>query len=209
MLIASIGEPLCADTVIFDNGVGGAASLTNGVVSDDDRPYYSFDDFTITDDLTLTAIAWTGVYAFQNTEPSTDDFRFEIREPGTGGNPGALIYSDTVGNAVNRVDSGVNLFRFDVYEYSAEISEFNISAGDYWLSIINDTTGEGDDWFWGSSSGGNSRSTSNFINFTVFNQNHDFQVSGHMPEPSGALLIFATTWTIMARRRRIVRRTAM
>ncbi len=191
-----------AEFIVFNNGVGGAGGIANAYLSDDDRPLSQFDDFSSATATSFNRIRWTGAYAFQNTPPASDDFRIEIRRARNNGNPGAVLYSHTVGNA-NRVDSGVDIFGFDVFSYKADIPEFSLTAGTtYWLGVINNTTGEFDNWYWGTQAGGNSRGTSNGSSYTAYNQNHDFTLV-HMPEPSStAGTVLTLCWLTFRRKRK-------
>lgn len=191
-----------AEFIVFDNGVGGAGGIANAYLSDDDRPLSQFDDFSSATATSVDRIRWTGAYAFQNTPPANDDFRVEIRQARNNGNPGAVLYSHTIGNA-NRVDSGVDIFGFDVFSYEADIPEFSLTAGTtYWLGVINNTTGEFDNWYWGTQTGGNSRGTSNGSSYTAFNQRHDFTLV-QTPEPSSAAVTLLTLgWLTFRRKRR-------
>jgi PEP-CTERM motif len=68
-----------------------------------------------------------------------------------GGVPGVNPVNEfVVGNTVGRVDTGETQFDFyKVFSYSANIPPLTLSANTtYWLSILNDTTADTDDW-WG------------------------------------------------------------
>jgi hypothetical protein len=45
------------------------------------------------------------------------------------------------GSAVNRADTGVDLFGLDLFSYAVDIAPLTLAAGTtFWLSIFNDTS---------------------------------------------------------------------
>ncbi len=137
--------------VVHDNG----APLVYSSVSDVDGSGRAADNFTLTGSATITNITWSGLYYSSNTPTEPDDFtlRFYTDSAGLPDNAG-LIGIYTPGNAVNRVDSGVNgAGGLDIFNYSVDITPLMLSAGIYWISIVNDTTADTDDnWLWSLSS---------------------------------------------------------
>jgi hypothetical protein len=106
------------------------------------------DDFSIAANDTARSVSWRGAYAFDNSAPAVDDF--EIRfYANAAGEPGALLQTFAVGNAVSRTLVGP-LLGFTEYGYSANLGTgFDIAAGTtYWLVIANDTAGDNDNWYW-------------------------------------------------------------
>jgi hypothetical protein len=71
-------------------------------------------------------------------------FNFVLGVPAT-----TPFYSAAVGD-VGRTDTGLDsAFGGDIYSYEAVIPEAALAAGQYLLSIVNDTTADADDdWFW-------------------------------------------------------------
>ncbi len=125
----------------------------NGYFSDVDYPQYMADDFIASNSGNLNIINWTGMYAFDDTPPVSDNFTINIYSDNSG--PDALLFSQNIGNTVNRKIEAFKVSGFNVHSYSASIN-FNVTQGTtYWLSIYTNTTGEGDNWAWTSKSSGN------------------------------------------------------
>ena len=206
-MVLAFGSLSATAQVVYDNGVGGAAGVSDGFSSDDDVTIYGADDFVLTTSASLTGVRWTGLYAFLNTPPLVDDFTIDIYADG-GGLPGPLLGSTHVGNLVNRVDSGFDepLFGFDIYEYSASIDPFNAIAGNtYWLVVRGNTVGEDDDWLWGIVNGGGNSAESDDSGASWFSAGHqmDFQLLGTaVPEPSGVGMAAFLLGGFLLRRRR-------
>jgi hypothetical protein len=106
------------------------------------------DDFSMAANDTARSVSWHGAYAFDNSAPAVD--AFEIRfYADAAGEPGALLQTFAVGNAVSRTEVGV-LGIFTEYGYTANLGVgFGVAAGTtYWLAIANDTVGDNDNWYW-------------------------------------------------------------
>ncbi|MEL6356637.1 MAG: hypothetical protein AAFQ37_06840, partial [Bacteroidota bacterium] len=166
------------ETLIFDNGVS-LDEVNEAIRSDDDVSDYAADDFSFSESGTISSVSWSGAYAFDNTPPATDDFTIRIYTD-DGGSVGTLLYSEAVGNAVNRVMEVEDLFGFDVYSYNAAIN-FAVSAGTtYWLVIYSNTINEADNWFWSlrDGGGGNALFSENLSSWrTNVIGEHDFELS--------------------------------
>lgn len=179
-------EPAIAQ-LVYDNNAGGAAGIDDATLSDRDSGIYSSDDFTIPVTTTIVRIEWTGVYALDGTPPSLDDYQIRIQAD-SGSGPGAVLSTTLAGNAVNRIDSGIDLLGLDVFNYSADILPFTAAAGtNYWLVIFNNTSGDaGDDWFWGSRFLLGNSTVSNDFGATWSAAGHriDFRLFSAIPEPS-------------------------
>ena len=138
--------------VVHDNGPPTVFSSE----SDLDGVSRAADHFTLASSATISNITWSGVYFSSNTPTEPDDFtiRFYHDNAGLPDNSGLIGSAYTPGNAVNRVDSGNNgAGGQDIFNYSVDITPLMLSAGTYWLSIINDTTADTDDnWTWSFSS---------------------------------------------------------
>lgn len=145
--------PATAATVIYDNG---SADGSRGWWSDLDGALQPFqqiaDNFVLgAGSNTLTDISWSGSYYSSSTPTAADNFVIRIFSD-LGGVPDINpIYSFNVGNAVNRIDSGIDdtTWSIDIYNYSASVPSTTLTAGaTYWLSVVNDTSGHTDDWLW-------------------------------------------------------------
>lgn len=145
--------PANAATVVYDNG---SADGSRGWWSDFDGTLQPFqqiaDGFVLgAGSNTISGVNWSGSYYSTNTPTAADNFVIRIFGD-SGGVPDVNpIYSFNVGNAVNRMDSGIDdaTWNIDIYNYSAAITSTTLVAGtSYWLSVVNDTTGSTDDWLW-------------------------------------------------------------
>lgn len=143
--------------VIYDNGAG---TVDSSFESDSDTTgffgaQFMADDFVLQQGATtITDIHWTGLYFPSSIPPSTDDFTIQVYA-NSGGSPATSpLDTFSVGNAVNRTDTGTSCCGgfgagFERFSYSAVISPLSLTAGTaYWLSIFNDSTGTDDNWFW-------------------------------------------------------------
>ncbi|WP_350131935.1 FxDxF family PEP-CTERM protein [Nitrosomonas sp.] len=150
--LSSIGwvAPAAAAGINYDNG---GPDGSRGWWSDFDGVNQQMaDNFVlIAGSSTLTGVNWSGSYYSTNSPAATDNFLIRIFGD-LGGVPDINpIYSFSVGNAVNRVDSGIDdaTFSIDIYNYSAAIPSTTLVAGTtYWLSVVNNTSGFTDDWLW-------------------------------------------------------------
>jgi hypothetical protein len=147
VLFATIARPAVASTIFFN----GTPDNVNAFGSDIASGFASADDFILGAGAnTITDLHWFGAYAFANTAPAADDFTIRLYQ-NTGGAPDvAPIIAVNIGNAT-RVATGGAIFGFDVYEYFAFVAPITLSPGVYWLSIVNDTGADDDDWFWATS----------------------------------------------------------
>ncbi len=149
MVLASTG--MAHAGTIYDNG---AAIDQFSVFSDFDTPFSVADDFTLdAGSNTITDIHWWGIYAFGDLAP-TDDFTISIYEEIAGLPALTSLVDYSVGDAVNRTDTGMTTQSgaFTLYEYSVDISPLVLSANTtYYLSIVNSTPGSSDDWAWSTS----------------------------------------------------------
>ncbi len=201
---ATLGSSCWADIVVYDNGAGGSSGIDNGIVSDPDFPSLQADDFVLASTEFITSLSWTGAYAFDNTPPAIDNFTISFYLDDGAGSPGVLQSSFNVG-AVSRVDSGSDLFGFDIFEYSSSISGQNITGGQtYWVTVSNDTTGEPDNWFWGVgfNNGNSLSSVDGGASWTAAGHQQDFRLSV-IPEPStlGIAGLLAVGYVLRRRRR--------
>ena len=185
-LLLTISCSLNAQTVVFDNGAGGAAGMDDGLLSDSDpipqigNLELAADDFSVAADTFITNVEWAGVYAFANS-PAVDDFEIRIYAD-NGGPSGTPLASFGVGNNVNRMLTAFNFQGFfNIYSYSAEIG-FEATAGvTYWLSIDGQTFADTDDaWFWGSlSTTGNANTSADLGNsWNEFGQSATMVLTG-------------------------------
>ena len=162
--------------------------------------YRVADDFTIGGAETIRSVIWRGMYYASGTPQAVDAFTLNFYAD-AGGGVGALLGSFNVGNAVNRVDTGLDFdSNVDFYEYTADLGAgMSLGSGTYWLSVFNDTTADTDDgWYWGTltSSGNNRLSSDGGVNFSANLMTSYFILDnagqgggGTVPEPTTLLLV--------------------
>ena len=150
LLGIAAGTPAMAG-IIFNNG---APDLSNGWASDFSFPSQQADDFSLAPGAeTIRDVHWWGLYAFSNTPTAPDNFTIRIFAD-NGGVPAVnSLFNFNLGD-VGRMDTGDNIFVFDVYKYSVDIPDTTLVPNTpYWLSIVNNTAADTDDiWFWATSS---------------------------------------------------------
>lgn len=136
--------PAAAD-VIYDNGI---PDLSGGYFSDFDFPQQVADDFILQPGATvITDVHWWGVYAYSDT-PAADNFTIRIFAD-TGGSPNSDPFFEVSGIDGNRAATGLIAGPYDLYQYSVDINPIALAANTtYWLSIVNDTANDVDDWGW-------------------------------------------------------------
>lgn len=148
VVTAFVGLTPASAAVVYDNG---GPDGSRGWWSDFKIGQQMSDGFVLgAGNNTISGVNWSGSYYSNNTPTGTDNFTIRIFSGAAspGANP---LYSFNVGNAVNRVDSGIDdaTWALDIYNYSASIAPTTLVAGtQYWLSVVNDTTGQTSDWLW-------------------------------------------------------------
>ena len=137
-----------AAALVFDSGVD--ASLANGAVFSDvgmPAPVQRIAGRAVLSDAArVTGLAWTGRYSPAGAAPAPDDFTLEIYDDGgVGGRPGALFA--TVDLSSTRT-AATGLGNSVHYVYEAWFAGIDLAADTWWISIVNDTTGDDADWAW-------------------------------------------------------------
>jgi hypothetical protein len=151
VMLALIGGNLANGDVIFDNGVpdlGNAGrSDFNGVPN---SVAQMADDFSLAPGQSeVTDAHWWGIYHDASTPSVPDAFTIRIFED-SGGVPEASPLVSLAIGSVSRSPTGDTIAESDVYAYSAQFAPISLLANTtYWLSIVNDTSGDDDDnWYW-------------------------------------------------------------
>ncbi|MGE0486234.1 MAG: hypothetical protein AB7Q81_18945 [Gammaproteobacteria bacterium] len=195
-IVLTLATSAHANPIIFDN----MAVVDFGFGSDYDFGGGQFiaDDFTLQAGAnTITDIHWTGFYGTADTPLANDDFDIFIYAD-AGGIPdvGNVVLSLTGITNANRTDTGIDVsvgIPFDLYAYAIDITPLTLTANTtYWLSIVNDTTADLDDWWaWGTDSQGSGiASSNNQVTWNVSTRAADFQLTGQaIPEPAGVALL--------------------
>lgn len=202
-----IAQPLAAETVIYDNGAGGASGINGLQLSDADAPQATIlaDNFTLGQAATVTGFRWTGAY--QDNVPANDSFAIVIHSDANGLPGQVLSVSFIDPNDLLRVDSGIDLFEpntqagGDVYDYSTSVSGLALDGSTtYWLSIVNNTS---NGWMWGNI-GSNSTSAVSSTGGQTWSQqfnSNDFRLTS-VPEPSLAAFSSLIGGVALLRRKR-------
>ena len=142
--------------VITDASFPVTSNVTSGYVSDFDAFFANqqASQFTLGSSESVNAIRWWGDYDDSNVGALTDDFtiRFFL-EDGVTGNPLTTPFQEYTGISTSRTDSGFLNTALSpdavVYEYVFNLpSTLNLTAGDYWISIVNDIPTNNDNWAW-------------------------------------------------------------
>jgi len=155
-LVAVLLSPMAANAdIIYDNGgpdIPGASgtsdldSISSGGIFQEVA-----DDFTLASTTAIGGINWWGAYTPNNQSGAVpDDFSIRVLD-----DLFALVADINVGS-VSRFDTGLdNFLGLDVYGYEATFSPITLTSGQYWLSIVNNTVGdgEGERWSWQSTAG--------------------------------------------------------
>jgi hypothetical protein len=157
ILAASLTSVVTAAT-LYDNGAPDNVNAfrsdfasNNGGPSSTDTQQVS-DDFSLAGPSTVNSVGWWGLYAFQDTSvPLTDNFTIRIFADAAGMPSTAPLFQFAVGNSVNRVDTGIQIQGFEQFSYTATLPATLLGAGSYWLSVLNNSTGQTNDWFWSTS----------------------------------------------------------
>lgn len=112
------------------------------------------DDFTLSSDSEIQQVKWAGFYSFGPDELATDNFSVRIFDivNGVPLDTPRIEYSNI---QVSRGDFGFGFSVGAMYSYIYTLATpLTLNAGNYFLSIINNTSTDDDDWAWAQSSYG-------------------------------------------------------
>jgi hypothetical protein len=137
-----------AAQIVYDNGT---PNTEGGFLSDNDGGVRFADDFRFGAPTQFNGIRFWGFYSPSDTPPVNDAFTVVFYGNG-GGLPdsGNILSTHVIGN-VGRTDTGddTNGGLLDIYVYEAPLGNITLPAGQYWVSVYNNTPGDVDDnWAW-------------------------------------------------------------
>ena len=105
------------------------------------------DNFALSSRSVVQSVLWSGGYAFGDDLLATDNFSVRIFDL-SNGVPLAVPRLDYSNIQVSRSDLGGGLHRYR-YDLSTPVT---LASGNYFLSVVNNTPTDPDDWFWAGSS---------------------------------------------------------
>lgn len=124
----------------------------------DDQRAKTFDNFSLSQDASITQLLWTGNFnnPFLPSFTPTVNFNVEIYEDSNGPNLGALVYSGGVSHTETVIPDELQQNGGSVLSYQTNgLTPFSLSAGDYWLAIyaaqnfsVADPGDEEPSWAW-------------------------------------------------------------
>jgi hypothetical protein len=127
-------------------------TIENSHYSDFDVPQITYTLISLAGASTIHDVTWRGSYILGDEQPAAvDNFRIALFQ-NAGGSVGTTVADVSAFNAVNRVSTGTEAFGRTVFEYSFDLNA-SVSAGSYWLAIINSTGSASSNWVWTGGSG--------------------------------------------------------
>lgn len=111
------------------------------------------DNFVLSASATITDLRWWGSY----DGVDTDNFLVRILS-NSAGSPGTISQT-YINPVVTRSSTSLtDIAGSDVYQYDLDVLDFGLTAGTYYVSVMNDTTTA--NWYWLFGTGGDSQSWS-------------------------------------------------
>jgi hypothetical protein len=134
--------------VIIGSGEGNGSF---GLLSDFDGQYFSGQqqigyEFIIHETVEVDQIDWNGQY-FPEGQPSKDKFSLRIFKM-VEGVPETTPKIEVQLREVRPTKTNIERFSHPVFNYVGSVMPFQLEAGRYLLSIVNNTQGIMDDWLW-------------------------------------------------------------
>ena len=192
-----------AASVIFDSEVL-LEDVTDAIKPDFDASAFfggqslirAANEFSLDEKTVVGSLSFTGLYANANTpEADIDNFSVYVYQY-SGGDVGALAHTLAITRA-SRTDTGLDFInQYDIYSYNLDVVDLELAAGDYFLSLVNDTSSDVDDsWFWTLEFDrqGAAGSFDSGANWSALNSRMDFTIFGAdmtpVPLPAGLPLM--------------------
>jgi len=145
LILTLLMAPLASAATLYSNGV---PDLVDGWFSDTDAGKVQLDTLSLSSPGTVRSVQWWGGYCCAGGQ-SADTFTIQFYSD-VAGVPGAVFQTYAV--APTLVDTGNTVAGFEVFQYTADVPDTLLSAGNYWISIFNDTTADpANNWFWATS----------------------------------------------------------
>lgn len=144
----SVNAP-SADPILFDGSIAPGDVNDLGANDSDAGGQRLAEDFSFPDPVIVTSITFLGGY-FPTSTPQTDSFTLTIYKDNMGlPDPLSIVTQIALAN-LDRTDTGTDVFGIDLYTYTASFAGVSLLGGTrYWLTIVNNTTGDTDDnWAW-------------------------------------------------------------
>jgi PEP-CTERM motif len=140
--------------IIYDSGVPPALVVNAGTADSGTFSIADGSSFTLGSTSIINEVQWSGIYdsgySFQ-PPPATDDFTIQFFDFSSVTPDDSPLFSYSVGNAVNRTETGLKLSLFglpsvNIYTFNAAIPNTSLAAGRYLVSIVDDTSRAGFSW---------------------------------------------------------------
>ena len=155
MLLAAVAViapgPHAGASVVYDNG---PVNPVLGPFSDPDATLVAGDDFTLATAAIITDVHWFGLYSpFDTRTATTDNFTIRLFTMASSVPAQTPFFSENVGSvATTEFTTVIDEQEFHYFGYSAFIPVTPLAAGQYLLSIVNNTSADANDnWVWLSS----------------------------------------------------------
>ena len=153
LVLIALGPQAAGAAELYDNG---PCCIDEAVFSDEERGVWHADDAALDAATTIGGIRFYGLYVdpegvlVTNSVPDEDAFTLRVFSDDAG-LPGSLIGQSSLTGM--RTDTGEAFastqIRWHRYEMALD-TPISVTAGVYWISVVNDTTADADDdWAWG------------------------------------------------------------
>lgn len=134
----------------------------DAVQSDFSASFQMGDDFLLGAPAVLRDVHWSGIYHGPSDADgvSSDDFTIRLHTIAGTTPSDSHFYEAHVGNNVNRQDGGFTVLIGATgpivlgYNYWTWVPEITLGPGNYLISVINNTVGDEDNWFWANTAAG-------------------------------------------------------
>jgi hypothetical protein len=136
---------------VYSNGT---PDLQNATLSDAVALWQTADDFVLTTETTLRSVRWWGTFTDWDINPTAtnlNNFTLQIYTGNSSSPNLSPLYSFNLGKIRKIATGSLILSSYDLFEFQAGISPVALTAGTYWLSIINNSPDPNAVWWWATS----------------------------------------------------------